>query len=179
MSLAEPTLLNQLKDAAGIVQALVTASGIIVGALFTYYKFIKDRVYRPRLRIGLATGRIVIDNLHYLIVRVSVMNLGSTKLSLNQAGTALIVSQHLAASSDFHLDHWREQAVLAVLTKHQWLEVAEQISDEVSIRVPPREDDAYRIDARLVVQAPHGNVEIWSRLITHASKKWTEPDQAL
>ena len=66
--------LTDLDTLASVLQALVTAGGIIVGGIFAYYKFFKDRVYRPRVAIDLRAGRVRALGGEALLCRVTVKN---------------------------------------------------------------------------------------------------------
>src|SRR4051812_26459179 len=70
------------KDVGDTVQAFVTAGGIVVGGVFAYYKFVKDRIYRPRVTLDINAGTVVLGTDVFLKCAVSVHNQGNAKLSV-------------------------------------------------------------------------------------------------
>jgi hypothetical protein len=74
------------KDVADTVQSFVTAAGIVVGGVFTYFKFIKDRVYRPRVALDLQ-GRLIEPTSGdcFLVCRATVENKGGSIFTLTTA----------------------------------------------------------------------------------------------
>lgn len=166
--------LTDLDTIASVVQAVVTAGGIVVGGIFAYYKFFKDRVYRPRVAIDVRAGRLPALGHDVLLCRVTVKNLGGTKLTFNREGTVVVVDAARPAGKDFGLVRYSQKAVLGILVDHLWLEVAEAVSDDVVVRVPPDDGGLFRVSARLVVAAKPKNIEIWARTIVPAGQRWEQ-----
>jgi hypothetical protein len=166
------------KDVGDTVQSFVTAAGIIAGGVFTYYKFIKDRIYRPRLDLDIQAGTICVDKISYLMCSLNVHNKGSTKLSISHAGTAVIVSPGIAAEEDFKVTRWRktESVYIDVFARHDWIESTETIHDEALLRVPADGKTAFRVQLRFVVQAPSPltteNIAIWTTRIIPPGQRW-------
>jgi hypothetical protein len=144
-------------DVADTVQAFVTAGGIVVGGVFTYYKFVKDRIYRPRLDLQIDSDRIRLGDRHYLLCQLSVQNKGATKLSLMHDGIALIVRSGAVDQRPLHTARWSDienSAVVDVFAKHDWIESTETIRDSALVSVDSDESQAYRLELRIVVQHP-------------------------
>ena len=145
------------KDVADTVQAFVTAGGIVVGGVFTYYKFLKDRIYRPRLDLQIDADRIRLGDRHYLLCRLSVENKGATKLSLMHDGIALIVRSGTGDPRPLRTTRWSDVedcAVVDVFATHDWIESAETIRDSALVSVHDDDTQAYRLELRIVVQHP-------------------------
>jgi hypothetical protein len=144
-------------DAASAIQSLVTAGGIIVAGFFTYYKFVKDRIYRPRLELTVDCARVRVGPRAYLHCKLSIGNKGSTKLSLQHDGTVVRVrpGAHdvdvLQAVGWADLDH---SAVVAVFSAHDWIESTETIHDEQLIAISPNERTSYKVILSVIVQHP-------------------------
>jgi hypothetical protein len=145
------------KDVADAVQAFVTAGGIVVGGVFTYYKFLKDRIYRPRLDLQIDSDRIRLGDRHFLVCRLSVENKGATKLSLMHDGIALIVRSGTVDPRPLRMVRWsdiEDSAVVDAYAAHDWIESAETIRDSAMVSVDSDDSQAYRVELRIVVQHP-------------------------
>jgi hypothetical protein len=103
---------DSFKNITGGIQSIVTASAVIIGGVWAYFKFVRGRTYRPRLaveaegqwlKLGDASpprrGIMRRTVLHATDVgtdvfhtRVRVTNIGASKVTLKQYGTGLTVS---------------------------------------------------------------------------------------
>ena len=133
MVLALPTDLETVVDIAG---TLVTAAAVIIGGLWAYFRFIKDRVYRPRLEVGLFGQWRQLSGRPVLHARVTVKNIGATDVELLQEGTGLTVKRGVdvqpvppAATA------WEPVAAFSILEDHQWIEPNETVSDDLLLRL--------------------------------------------
>jgi hypothetical protein len=166
------------KDVGDTVQSFVTAAGIVVGGVFAYYKFIKDRIYRPRLDLDIQAGILDVGTTPYLMCSLSVCNKGATKLSVSHAGTAVIVSPGLAAEEELKVTRWRkaESAYVDIFASHDWIESTEEIRDEALVRVPADGKTAFRVQLRFVVEAPSPlatkNIAVWTSRIVPPGQRW-------
>src|SRR4051794_24842627 len=82
-------LVSTFSDAAAGIESLVTAAGIIGGGIWAYYRFIKDRVYSPRLDVRIEASRQPIGGASYLDCAVSVHNVGLSKVKLLHTGSGI------------------------------------------------------------------------------------------
>lgn len=125
-----------LKTIIDIIGTIVTAGAVIIGGLWAYFRFVKDRVYRPRLEVGLFGQWREIAGKSMLHARVTVKNIGSTDIELMQEGTALIVE-----SIDGELSapptgvRWKPVHASPILEHHEWIEPNETISDDLLLRL--------------------------------------------
>lgn len=166
-------------DVAETWQAILTAAAIILGGLFTYYKFFKDRVYRPRINIKVDAGHVEIGLLHFLMCRVTMENKGSTKLEILRDRSAILCFQG-TPGGPFTMTKWGSDAATTVLIfqKHGWFESGEMISDDALIAIPADDDHVYRLRYRLVISDAtpwhKGNIEINGVTTVLPSQVWTE-----
>ncbi len=82
-----PSSLSAAKDLVGIIKDSITAIAVIVSGYWTYFKFIKDRTYRPRLDISLGGRWITVDDRKFFQARTSVKNIGTSVVELLRRGT--------------------------------------------------------------------------------------------
>jgi hypothetical protein len=119
--------LSDVKTVVDIVGTIVTAAAVVVGAVWAYYRFIKDRTYRPRLDVSMAAGWMNVDGRRLLLARVRVKNIGASVVHLLQQGTGVRVSSldgaHVTGAA-----HWSPGRVYRVFDKHKWIEPGETVT---------------------------------------------------
>jgi hypothetical protein len=121
-------------------ERVVKIAAIVIGGTWTYLKFIRGRIYRPRLKASVS-GRIVsVDGQPHLVVDLGMENVGSSKVEVRQEGTALQVFSPDLNSTAAPPDQigWMRLGTFAVFEKHGWIENGESIQDRLLIRLPPK-----------------------------------------
>jgi hypothetical protein len=142
------------KDVADTFQAFMAGAAIVVGGVFTYYKFFKDRVYRPRVNVSVEGGHIDIGHEHFLMCRVTMTNKGANKLTIVREGTAAWLFEG-SPGEPFHSTDWGDHEVIVrMFQRHGWFESGETIADEQVIAVPQGDVAVYRLRFRLVIADP-------------------------
>jgi hypothetical protein len=159
------------------IQSFVTAAGVIVGGVWAYFKFVKDRVYRPRVNLDIAPRLLDSeDGRRLLVCRFDLENTSASKISIRHEGTAAIISSGTLGPQALDETKWsplEESAVLDIFTKHDWLESTETISDEVAVPVSADASCIYRIELHLNITDPwplrNGHITISTfRIVTSA-----------
>jgi len=129
------SVLVNIQTVVETVASAVTATALVIGGLWAYFKFVKNRTYRPRLDVELSGQWRQIDQQHFLQARISVKNIGASKIDLVQHGTGLRIntlgSQVSAAGSPAP---WHSQGVLPLLIEHAWIEPGETVTEDQLIR---------------------------------------------
>lgn len=127
---------TDLKTIVDIMGTLVTAGAVVVGGLWAYFRFVRDRVYRPRLEVGLFGQWRDVAGASVLHARVTVKNIGATDVELLQEGTALIVeSMQVEQPATPSSVQWTPLQASAILEDHQWIEPNETVSDDLFLRL--------------------------------------------
>ena len=145
--------LKSVKDVAEIVQALVTAAGITVGAIAAYYKFVKDRVYRPRVNLSLDCNAAEVAGRRVLICRAAATSMGGTKLRLDGGPTALLVHPGVVSADPHKVVAWDKIiAVAAVFNDHIWIESGETIKDVAVLTLPDDGAAVYQVELLVAVR---------------------------
>jgi hypothetical protein len=140
------------KDGAATVQSAVSTVAIVVGAVWVYFKFIKVRIYRPRLETSISARVLRIAEASFLLVSLSMKNVGSGKAQLRQVGTGLMLQTLDTGASVAPLRKlkWHEGHVLPVFTEHAWLESSEVVGDELLLCMPVPGVQLVRAELRLI-----------------------------
>jgi len=126
--------LDDAKTIVDLVGTAVTAIAVVVGAVWAYYRFIRDRTYRPRLDVSMACERHRVREQRLLLARVRVKNIGASNVELLQEGTGLRIST-LGATPEHAPVTWTSRTVRPLLEQHQWIEPGETVSDDVLVRI--------------------------------------------
>lgn len=150
--------------ALGYVKTIAEILGILVGALWAYYKFFRGRTFRPRLELLVSGKTWNSDRLTQLTATVQIKNVGLSKLALSQEGTALrVFSQQPTKAKDIPTDvEWERLLTRAIFEKHKWIEPGETIVDEMLLALGNSDDlKAIKLELRIVA----GGIEWNSRAI--------------
>jgi hypothetical protein len=129
---------GDLKTWADVIGTAVTTIAVVVGAIWAYFKFVRGRTFRPRLEVGLFGQWRIIDDQHLLHARITVKNIGASKVDLLQEGTALAVYRlKPTAPSEPDTWGWDDDTYTAheILEDHQWIEPGETVSDDLLLHL--------------------------------------------
>jgi hypothetical protein len=162
--------LDDAKTVADIVGTLITAVAVIVGAVWAYYRFFKDRTYRPRLEVSMGGEWLIVDGERLLLARVQVKNIGSSVVELLQKGTGLRVSAMAADTSESDAPRpveWVPGRVYRVFQEHAWIEPGETVSDDVLLRLAVPAGQPVLFETRLVWKWSGGkhNIVVFARQV--------------
>ena len=144
---------------------VVKIAAVLVGGVWAYYGFFKKRVHRARLEPTISASIFQRGSQEYLFVAISLKNVGSSTLSIQQEGTALevfsffenpILSQS-GQAVQVSGDDWKWQATLPIFERNAWIDSSEQAQDELLVLIPGR-PLAVKVEARIV-----GDKIQWSR----------------
>jgi hypothetical protein len=166
--------LDDAKTVADIVGTLITAVAVSVGAVWAYYRFFKDRTYRPRLEVSMGGEWFAVDGERLLLARVQIKNIGSSVVELLQKGTGLRVSTMAADASESDAPRpveWVPGRVYKILEEHAWIEPGETVSDDVLLRLAVPAGQPVLFETRLVWKWSGGkhNIVVFARQVVPAS----------
>jgi hypothetical protein len=85
-------LLDDAETLASIAQAVATTAAFVVGGLWAYYRFFKERTYRVHVHLSVDAEWIVVHGKQLLLCTTVVRNAGATHLPITQQGSGLIVA---------------------------------------------------------------------------------------
>jgi hypothetical protein len=137
----------------------VASAAFLVGGIWAYYKFIRGRVYRPRLEPTIAVRAFQRTAHDYLVASISLKNVGTSKVEIKQEGSALrVFCTPLRVEAPPQVTEWKRVATLPVFEAHAWIESTETIEDTPLIYLPP-EQLAAKLELRIVGQALEWNAK--------------------
>lgn len=141
-------------DAVGGVESVLTSLAILVGGVWTYFKFFRGRTFRERLEAGVSASRGDTDGVAFLEVVVTVRNVGLSKVPIVQEGSGLRI-----LSSDEWMTHdgtapeaptWTWMATESFLEDHKWVEPGETVTDSLVFRLPSTLEGPVRLELHVV-----------------------------
>ncbi len=139
----QPMTVSTVRDIVDIVKNAMEMSAICIGGLWTYYHFVKGRVFRPRMTLSLKAHSASMLPSEYIVCSVQVSNIGLSQIRLSQADIAIWSINGI------------ERARLGgatVLSNHGWVEPAAVLSEQIVI--PCRiVKSPVLVDLRIVVRS--------------------------
>jgi hypothetical protein len=165
---SEASSLDNMKAIVDIIGTAVTAAAVVIGGIWAYFRFVKGRTYRPRLEPGLSGEWRLIDGKCLLQARVTVKNIGASKVTLLQKGTGLRVSVLAAGQPPIPAPaEWEILKVFEILREHEWIEPDETIYDDLLLNLGTFEPVLTLFEARLVSRWSRfgRNIEVFARRV--------------
>jgi len=141
-----------IKDVADVADHLVGIAAILVAGLFAYFKFFKERLYRPRLEPQISARLLAASPHRFLEVVAGVKNTGLAKVDIDLTPSCLRVFG-AASLPSMMVDEptWQHIATLDVADRHEWVEPQELLRQTWLVALPGNlEFPAYRVEFRLV-----------------------------
>jgi hypothetical protein len=155
---------------AASIQSIATTAAIVLGGVWTYFKFIKDRIYRPRAAFS-------VDGVHHtgpfpsLTLVAKVENIGASKITLVHEGMGVRIHEAMASLPPFKEPAWERRKTLPIFEEHNWIESGETIRDELVLGMRGHDDTLIQIEARLVLKrAVRKNIELYSHALVFRGK---------
>lgn len=147
---------------------------MVMGAIWGYFKFIKDRVYRPRLDIALSSSIVEFKTRKFLLCRISVKNIGATRVRIVRDGTALTVSSGRYPAVEFVEPTWVEMGAYDIFGEHAWIESSEVSRHDILVSLDDKPDQLLLLDVHLVCKMPRQEIGIHGRFITPSTVELTK-----
>lgn len=178
--------------AAGF-SSVATGTAVAVGGGWAYFKVLRGRTFHPRFGIQLDGEWRRLESADVLHVRITVTNIGTTKISLNQFGSGLkvgfpasvqdsdVVTWDLVESGGTGSDGNAVARVFEVLTEHEWIEPGQVVYDDLLLNLG-RTRDVCMLEATLMGDISGknhgkysgGDVEFFARRILAQDAKITD-----
>jgi hypothetical protein len=143
-----------------ILSKLFTMLALVLGAIVGYFKFVKGRIYLPRIEPTITGKFAEINGIRFALVEIGIKNVGISKISLDQSSgldVCLDEIRKLPINSAERLPietaEWQEPKSFRVFQDHKWIESGETIREEKMFAVS---DDVAA--AKLSLQAAVGKI---------------------
>jgi hypothetical protein len=126
----------------------IRAIALLVGGSWAYLKYARGRTFRKRLETKLQLRHIRAHGHSYLILQVSLKNVGLSKVSIDSEGTALriFISSAMPQTGYGFPPNWVHIATTSALASHEWIEPGEFIEDIQIVSIPEAHDGAVQCE---------------------------------
>lgn len=143
--------IKTVESISSIIQNGFTIAAIIAGAIWTFFHYFKGRTFKPRLELRISGALQNGDNSRYLIAKVSLKNVGLSKLEIQQKGTGMrIISlDDVPRGNKVKRLKGNTLRTVAVFKEHESIEPNETI-DDVQVFSLPHKGKNILLDARVV-----------------------------
>jgi hypothetical protein len=139
---------TQVKEALDAVKNGMTIVAIVIGGIWTYYNFIKGKIYSPRIEVHI-TGRVIKkEGFSYLVAIAQLKNVGTVRVSIDNEATVLIVHSYEFKPekvTDMRDAPTKRLGVPKVFVEHEWVNPGTVIEDQKLFLIPDGEKLAFRI----------------------------------
>lgn len=134
-------------------EKVVKIAAIVIGGVWTYLKFIRGRIYRPRLRLSVSGRIAMVEGQQHLVVNLTMENVGSSKVDIGEEGTGLRLFSPALTPAVVPPDQtvWMRLGSFSVFEKPGWLETGESIQDQLLIALPPG-GSVFKLEFRVVAR---------------------------
>jgi hypothetical protein len=141
------------KSTWDILAHIAQVMGLTATGVWAYFNFIKSRTYYPRMELSVS-GEIRFKNKEqYLVPRITLNNIGKSKVQLNQSGTGYkIYFANGAKKASGELIWIGGDETFTMFEAHAWIEPGESIFDELRLFALPSDCIAAKVRVRLTAQ---------------------------
>jgi hypothetical protein len=128
-----------LKDFVDVVSKTTTTIATVMAGGWAYYRFVKGRVFTPRLTIDMSSYRLRVDKANYVFVELTVSNVGLSKIEIKSANLRISKLSDVA-NAETNLSSSQEWLkTVPALLAHSWIESGEILKEEIiiALEAPP------------------------------------------
>src|SRR5262245_14538779 len=119
-----------VKDVVEIASNVVTALATILAGVWAYYRFVKGRVFVPRLTLTVGARCLCIDRIDYVLSTIRLANVGLSKIEIGSSTLRVcsLVGQPVAGMVTTPQRVWLETR--NVLLAHSTIESGEVLNEQ-------------------------------------------------
>lgn len=122
------------------------------GGVWAYYKFIKGRVYRPRLKLSVHANNLITQGQNLLLVSLTIENVGLSVVKLRKESmlVRVLLPEVSNPGSKIRKIEGKWIGTFRVFQQHAWIESNETIGDQLTLSIPSSEREAFILQFRVV-----------------------------
>ncbi|MBS0641537.1 MAG: hypothetical protein JSS43_16850 [Proteobacteria bacterium] len=142
-----PTWISTLlKDLLTLIQLIA----VITAGLWAYMKFVKGRIFYPRLEVSISGTAVLRGDFTTLMAVLKVKNVGLSRIDIRQEGTALrVLAASEAKPAVILAPDWKHLGTFSVFERHGWVEPGETIEEHKLLVVAGGEGKDYLLEVHL------------------------------
>jgi hypothetical protein len=135
-----------LKDLLTLVQIIA----VIAAGLWAYMKFVKGRMFYPRLEVSVSGTAVLREDRTTLMATLKIKNVGLSRVDIRQKGTALrVLSANEMTPSAIVTPNWGHLGTFSVFERHGWVEPGETIDENRLLVLPGANDRDYLFELHI------------------------------
>ena len=135
-----------------ITGKIVTTLAILIGGFWAYYKYIKGRLFHPRLELFIDGKIIRLESNAQLLLNYEIKNVGLSKVDIDKDASGIRVMKYYPQDDSLEIEsvEWENIGSFPVLEKHSWVESKEIIKDSNLFSISETQDIVYKANIRIV-----------------------------
>lgn len=146
---------------SSILQNTTTIVALFLGGAVGYFKFVKGRIYRPRIEpaVSVRVARRN-DGIAFLVIHSEVKNVGHSKIALGASSgidVQLDNGESLPGESGRRLPiqsiRWKKPTSFPVFREHDWIESGETIREEMMLALSGEDLMSVKVALHIAVGA--------------------------
>lgn len=142
----------EIKDIVDIVSKIITASATILAGGWAYYRFVKGRVFKPRLTLTVSARQLRIHGTAYLLSTIELSNIGLSRIDISSATLRVTSLAGESVAKDASKPKRVRLDTSKVLLAHTWIESGEVLKEQNLLILPLGHCFPVVIDCRLVAK---------------------------
>lgn len=141
-------------DTLDIILKILNILAILIGGFWAYFKFIKGRLFHPRLELNLEGQLLQNNNVFHLLLKYEVKNVGLSKVNINTDNSGIRVKKYYPQLDSMEIENvkWNHLGSFPIFEKHKWIESGETIKESSLLSIKDSENVFYQAVIRLVGQ---------------------------
>jgi hypothetical protein len=140
------------KDIVDVVSKIITALATILAGGWAYYRFVKGRVFKPRLTLTAKARQLHIRTTEYVLSTIELSNVGLSRVDIDSATLRVcsLLGNAIAETVSVPQRVWLDTC--RVLLAHRWIESGEVVNEQNLLTLPLNHSSPILIDFRVVAQ---------------------------
>lgn len=133
-----------------IISKAVTILATILAGAWAYYRFLKGRVFKPRLALAVMGRRLRIRSTEFVLSTIELSNVGLSNLEIKHATLRVCSLSGEAISNKASQPKLEWLGTYEVLRAHNWIEPGEVIKEQHLLILPVNHDFTISLDCKIV-----------------------------
>jgi len=147
---ADGNVSMDIKDIVDIGSKIITATATILAGGWAYYRFVKGRVFMPRLTLDVSARQLRIHDTDYVLSTIQLSNVGLSRFDISVADLRVTSLSGESAAEFVTVPKRVWLDTPKVLLAHRWIESGEVLREQNLLVLPVGHCLPVLIDCRVV-----------------------------
>jgi hypothetical protein len=140
------------KDIVDIISKIITVLATIGAAGWAFYRFVKGRVFKPRLTLTVSARRLRMKGTEYVLYIVELSNVGLSRIDIDSADLRICSLTGKADAELVGVPQRDSLGTCQVLLAHSYVESGEVLREENLLILPVDQSFPILLDFRVVAR---------------------------